>query len=144
MNARSKGQCPINSAAPADTCQVAGEAESNGLPKPAHPAGDKSRAGGVDEPIRDLVALVNTSPDVYTTSSCSGMPPVLLLLGKHCHIRGKIRVCLCAGPELQGLVLRLVQALTCSCILISEFCSVPSLSKSWLLHWLRAFEYWQA
>lgn len=65
-----------------------GEVESNGLLKTAHPAGDKSRAGGVDEPIRDLVALVNTLPDVYTTSSCSGMHPVLLLLGKHCHVKG--------------------------------------------------------
>ena len=35
-------------------------------------AGDKSRAGGVDEPIRELVAFVNILPDVYTTSSCSG------------------------------------------------------------------------
>ena len=34
--------------------------------------GDKSRAGGVDEPIRELVAFVNTLPNVYTTSSCSG------------------------------------------------------------------------
>ncbi|KAK9916814.1 hypothetical protein WJX75_007384 [Coccomyxa subellipsoidea] len=34
--------------------------------------GDKSRAGGVDAPIADLVALLNAWPNIFTTSSCSG------------------------------------------------------------------------
>ncbi len=35
-------------------------------------AGDRSRAGGVDAPIRDLVATLNRHADLFTTSSCSG------------------------------------------------------------------------
>lgn len=35
-------------------------------------AGDKSRAGGVDAPIADLVASLNSWPRIFTTSSCSG------------------------------------------------------------------------
>lgn len=35
-------------------------------------AGDRSRAGGVDAPIRDLIELLNRHPHLYTTSSCSG------------------------------------------------------------------------
>lgn len=33
---------------------------------------DKSRKGSVDEPIKDLVELINHHEDLYTTSSCSG------------------------------------------------------------------------
>ncbi|BDA41177.1 probable tRNA wybutosine-synthesizing protein 5 at C-terminar half [Coccomyxa sp. Obi] len=35
-------------------------------------ARDKSRAGGVDAPIADLVATLNSWPRIFTTSSCSG------------------------------------------------------------------------
>jgi tRNA(Phe) wybutosine-synthesizing methylase Tyw3 len=35
-------------------------------------AGDKSRAGGVDPRVQELVALMNQHPDIHTTSSCSG------------------------------------------------------------------------
>ncbi|CAL8466532.1 g6068 [Coccomyxa elongata] len=35
-------------------------------------ARDKSRAGGVDAPIADLVASLNSWPRIFTTSSCSG------------------------------------------------------------------------
>eukprot|EP00884_Botryococcus_braunii_P015600 jgi/Botrbrau1/2723/Bobra.0164s0003.1 len=34
--------------------------------------GDKSRAGGVDPQVSALVGLLNQTPDLYTTSSCSG------------------------------------------------------------------------
>ena len=64
----------------AQTLRSEGEVDSNGMPRCARAADDKSRAGGVDEPIQDLVALVNRLPDVYTTSSCSGMPSVFLLM----------------------------------------------------------------
>ena len=33
---------------------------------------DKSRAGGVDAPIADLIARINLHPFFFTTSSCSG------------------------------------------------------------------------
>ena len=33
---------------------------------------DRSRAGGVDKPVRHLVDLINEQENLYTTSSCSG------------------------------------------------------------------------
>lgn len=38
---------------------------------------DLSRKGSVDEPIKDLVALINSLPQYFTTSSCSGRILVL-------------------------------------------------------------------
>lgn len=39
---------------------------------------DKSRAGGVDARIRHLVDCMNQHPHLYTTSSCSGLPDLLM------------------------------------------------------------------
>ena len=33
---------------------------------------DKSRKGSVDESIREIVGIINSKPDYYTTSSCAG------------------------------------------------------------------------
>ena len=33
---------------------------------------DRSKKGSLDAPIRDLVRLLNASPNAFTTSSCSG------------------------------------------------------------------------
>lgn len=33
---------------------------------------DKSRAGGIDRPIQELVSKINNSDNMFTTSSCSG------------------------------------------------------------------------
>ena len=38
----------------------------------ASDARDKSRAGGVDAPIADLIHRINQHPFFFTTSSCSG------------------------------------------------------------------------
>jgi len=38
---------------------------------------DKSRKGSIDEKIKALVSYINTLPDYYTTSSCSGRILVL-------------------------------------------------------------------
>lgn len=42
---------------------------------------DKSKKGGIDSRIKDLINAINRSPDFYTTSSCAGRI-VLLRLGK--------------------------------------------------------------
>ncbi len=39
---------------------------------------DKSPKGSIDEPIRDLIALINSYPGWCTTSSCSGRVAVFL------------------------------------------------------------------
>jgi tRNA wybutosine-synthesizing protein 3 len=33
---------------------------------------DKSRKGAIDRPVKELIGLINSSNDYYTTSSCSG------------------------------------------------------------------------
>uniref|UniRef100_A0A0D9WZF4 tRNA wybutosine-synthesizing protein 2/3/4 n=1 Tax=Leersia perrieri TaxID=77586 RepID=A0A0D9WZF4_9ORYZ len=43
----------------------------------AAPAPDKSPKGGVDAPISDLLDALNSHPDLFTTSSCSGRISVL-------------------------------------------------------------------
>ncbi|BBN02828.1 tRNA wybutosine-synthesizing protein 3 [Marchantia polymorpha subsp. ruderalis] len=43
---------------------------------------DKSRKGGVDAPIADLIRRINSHPEFYTTSSCSGR--VSLFLDQPC------------------------------------------------------------
>lgn len=40
--------------------------------KSAFSGQDLSRKGSVDEPIQDLVAFINSLPQYFTTSSCSG------------------------------------------------------------------------
>ncbi|CAM6089216.1 unnamed protein product [Calypogeia fissa] len=39
---------------------------------------DKSRKGGVDAPIADLISCINSHPSLFTTSSCSGRVSVFL------------------------------------------------------------------
>uniref|UniRef100_A0A0A9E695 tRNA(Phe) 7-[(3-amino-3-carboxypropyl)-4-demethylwyosine(37)-N(4)]-methyltransferase n=1 Tax=Arundo donax TaxID=35708 RepID=A0A0A9E695_ARUDO len=41
------------------------------------PAPDKSPKGGVDAPIAPLLDVLNSHPDLFTTSSCSGRVSVL-------------------------------------------------------------------
>jgi len=41
------------------------------------PAPDKSPKGGVDAPIAPLLEVLNSHPDLFTTSSCSGRVSVL-------------------------------------------------------------------
>lgn len=43
----------------------------------ASPAPDKSPKGGVDAPIAPLLDALNSLPDLFTTSSCSGRVSVL-------------------------------------------------------------------
>lgn len=48
---------------------------------------DLSRKGSVDEPIRELVSLINSLPQYFTTSSCSGR--ILI------HSDNQNEVCMC-------------------------------------------------
>jgi tRNA wybutosine-synthesizing protein 3 len=41
------------------------------------PAPDKSPKGGVDAPIAPLLDVLNSHPDLFTTSSCSGRVSIL-------------------------------------------------------------------
>ncbi|RMF07001.1 hypothetical protein D6764_00925 [Candidatus Woesearchaeota archaeon] len=43
---------------------------------------DKSRAGSIDEPIRELINFINSLDDYYTTSSCSGRILIIAPSGK--------------------------------------------------------------
>ena len=48
---------------------------------------DLSPKGSIDEPLLDLIRLINTHPDMVTTSSCSGRLSVFLEGSKH-HLGG--------------------------------------------------------
>ena len=64
--------------------------------KSAFSGQDLSRKGSVDEPIQDLVAFINSLPQYFTTSSCSGRillfadipSEVLILKLQYENIRG--------------------------------------------------------
>jgi len=43
---------------------------------------DKSRKGGVDSGIKDIVDIINKHPDYYTTSSCAGRIMLIELRGR--------------------------------------------------------------
>lgn len=47
------------------------------------PAPDKSPKGGVDAPIAPLLDALNSHPDLFTTSSCSGRVSVLAQPPRH-------------------------------------------------------------
>ena len=49
---------------------------------------DKSRAGGVDARISMLVNCMNRHPDLYTTSSCSGIHPTYSVCMASTHMSG--------------------------------------------------------
>jgi tRNA wybutosine-synthesizing protein 3 len=50
---------------------------------------DLSPKGSIDEPLLDLIGLINTHPDMVTTSSCSGRLSVFLEGSKH-HLGGGV------------------------------------------------------